>query len=107
MGLTFDYGVVGQMLPVDKEDIFNNILNITKLLQKYNLTSDKIYINKSDEITIYFEDVKVALGNDAATLEDKLMNLPSLLAQLSGKNGTLQMQTYDEDGGKYIFKPGG
>ena len=95
------------MIPVENADIFNNILNITKLLQKYDLTSDKIYINKSNEITIYFENVKVALGNDAATLEDKLMRLPSLLPQLEGKSGTLQMQTYDEDGGKYIFKPEG
>lgn len=107
MGLIFDYAVVGEVIPVEDADIFNNILNITKLLQKYNLTSDKIYINKSNEITIYFENVKVALGNDAATLEDKLMRLPSLLPQLEGKNGTLQMQTYDEDGGKYIFKPEG
>lgn len=107
MGLNFDYAVVGEMLPVENQDIFTEILNITKLLQKYELTSDKIYINKADEITVYFGDVKVALGSDAATLEDKLMCLPGLLASLEGKSGVLQMQTYDEDGGKYVFKPAG
>jgi len=49
--------------------------------------------------------VKVALGGDRATLEDNLMLLPNLLQQLAGKSGTLQMQTYDEDSGKYTFKP--
>ena len=106
MGLTFDYAAVGEMIPVENEEIFTTILNITKLLQKYKLISDKIFISKSDEITIYFENVKVTLGNEAATLEDKLMRLPNLLPQLEGKAGTLQMQTYDEDG-KYIFKPEG
>ena len=48
----------------------------------------------------------MALGNDPATLEDKLMLLPGLLASLEGKSGTLQMQSYDADRGKYVFKPG-
>ena len=35
------------------------------------------------------------------------MILPDLLAKLEGRSGVLQMQTYDEDSGKYTFKPGG
>lgn len=107
MGLQFDHIVTGQKLPVEDEDVFANILNITKLLQKYELTSDKIYFNSSGGITLYFGEVRVLLGNDAATLEDKLMLLASLLPNLEGKSGTLQMQTYDADGGKYVFKPEG
>jgi cell division protein FtsQ len=104
-GLEFDYIVLGEQLPVEDEDVFGSILDITKLLQKYDLDSEKIYINKSGEITLYFGEVKVALGNDRATLEDKLMLLPSFLPSLEGKTGTLQMQTFDESGGKYVFKP--
>jgi len=104
-GLEFDHVVVGEVLPVEDKEIFASILNITKLLNKYGLTSDKIYFNKSGEITVFFENVKVALGEDVSTLEDKLMLLPGFLQQLAGKTGTLQMQTYDEDSGKYTFKP--
>lgn len=104
-GLTFDHVVVGEQLPVEDKEVFNNILNITKLLKKYELNSEKIYFNGSGDITVYFGEVKVALGNDAATLEDKLMLLPELLPSLEGKSGTLQMATYDEGSGKYTFKP--
>lgn len=105
MGLVFDHMVTGEKLAVEDQEIFDNILDITKLLQKYSLTSDKIYFNRSGEITIYFGNIRVALGNESARLEDKLMVLPEVLAKLEGKSGTLQMQAYDEESGKYAFKP--
>ena len=105
MGLNFDHIVTGEKIPVENEEIFGRILNTTMLLQKYSLAPDKIYFNKSEETTLYFGNTKVARGNDAARLEDKLMVLPELLAKLEGKSGLLQMQTYDEDSGKYTFKP--
>mgnify|MGYP002512371275 CR=1 FL=1 len=105
MGLQFDHIITGEKLPVGDETIFANILDITKLLQKYKLVSDRIYFNKSGAITVYFGDIRVLLGNDSATLEDKLMLLQELLPNLEGKKGVLQMQTFDADSGKYIFKP--
>jgi len=104
-GLTFDYLVLGETLPVEDSDIFNTILNLTKLLNKYELSADKIYFHASDEITIYFGEVKVALGEDVTTLEDKVMLLPAFLVELEGKSGTLQMEKYDEADGRYTFKP--
>lgn len=104
-GLSFDYIVLGEMLPVENPEVFSSILNLTKLLQKYELSADRIYFNKAGEVTLFFGGVKVALGSDTATLEDKLMLLPELLPSLEGKEGTLQMGTYDENGGKYTFRP--
>jgi len=48
------------------------VADLTKLLQKYHLTPDRIYFNSLEEITIYFENTEVALGNEALRLEDKL-----------------------------------
>ena len=104
-GLEFDHLVAGERLPVKDPEVFQRILEITKLLQKYALTSDKIHFKRSGEVTLYFGEVKVELGSDSATLEDKLMLLPEFLQTLSGKRGTLQMQIYDGDSGKYTFKP--
>lgn len=106
-GLSFGRIAIGEPIDVETPEVFSNVLEITKLLKKYGLTSDKIYFNKAGEITIYFADVKVALGNDASTLEDKLMLLPEFLPALEGKNGILQMQAYDSESGKYAFKPEG
>lgn len=104
-GLTFDHVVLGEPLPVEDDTVFNSILDITKLLNKYELTADKIYFHNSNDITIYFGEVKVALGNEPGRMEDKLMLLPGFLTELSGKSGTLQMGNYDEGSGKYTFKP--
>lgn len=104
-GLEFDHIITGEILPVENPDIFNRILNITMLLQKYSLTADRIHFNLSGGVNLYFENVEVALGNDAAALEDKLMLLPEFLPRLEGKSGILQMQTYTGDNGKYTFKP--
>lgn len=104
-GLDFNYIVLGERLPVENVQVFESILSLTKLLQKYELSADKIYFNKNGEVTVYFGEVKAALGNGQTALEDKLMVLPELLPSLEGKCGTLQMQTYDETGGRYVFKP--
>lgn len=104
-GLSFEYAILGEPLPVEDTSIFNSILNVTKLLGKYSLTADKIYFNPSGEITVHFENVKVSLGNEEARLEDKLMLLPGFLSELSGKSGTLQMEKYNESNGQYSFEP--
>lgn len=103
-GLSFDHIVVGEMLPVENKDIFSDILTVTKLLNKYNLLADKIYFSGSGEITLYFGDLRVTLGDESLHLEDKLMILPELVSKLNGRNGVLQMTVFDENG-SYIFKP--
>ena len=104
-GLSFDHVILGEALPVEDNTVFNRILDITKLLNKYELVADKIYFHSSGEITVYFGDVKVALGNDEARMEDKIMRLPVFLPELEGRSGTLQMENFDENNGKFTFKP--
>lgn len=104
-GLSFDYVVLEEPLPVEDAAVFDSILDVTKLLNKYELVSEKIYFNSGGEITVYFGDIKVTLGNEPARMEDKIMLLPTFLPELTGKSGTLRMEKYDEGSGKYTFKP--
>lgn len=104
-GLQFDHIVLDQPLPVENEEVFDKIMNLTKLLQKYSLQAQRLHFNRSGEVTVYFGEIKVALGNDNVHMEDKVMILPQLLSNLGGKRGTLHMTSYDESSGKYIFKP--
>ena len=105
-GIEFDHIVLGQPLPVKDEykEVFGTILELTKLLNKYELNADRIYFHSDSRITGYFGDVKVALGYDNTKLEDKLMRLSRILPGLEGKKGTLSMETYNEKG-DYTFKP--
>lgn len=104
-GLDFEHVAVGKALPVEDPEVFGSILNVTKLLEKYKLHSEKINFQKSGDIVVYFGDVRVALGHDDSTLEDKLMLLPGWLSNLEGRSGTLRMETYIENGGRYTFQP--
>ncbi|MDE7253885.1 MAG: cell division protein FtsQ/DivIB [Acetatifactor sp.] len=105
-GLTYDYIVLGQPLPVAEEyqDVFGTILEMTKLLNKYELSADRIYFHTDTKITLYFGEVKVALGEEKQWLEDKIMRLPEMLPQLQGRKGILQMEVYNEKG-EYTFNP--
>lgn len=95
-GLSFDYIILGEQLPIEDENIFSSIMDITKLLSKYELTADKIYFDTSQNISIYFGDIKASLGS-SDYLEDKLMILPQFLEKLEGKKGVLRMENYKED----------
>lgn len=103
-GLEFSYMSLGEQLPVEDESIFRDIMDLTKLLDKYDLKADKIFFHSTDEITMYFGTVKVALGNDSSQLESKLMRLPQLLARLEGKTGTLRMEKLTEDKSGVTFQ---
>ena len=106
-GLRFGHAVLGQKLPVEDQDVFERIMNLTKLLGKYELNADKIFFHGQGEVTIYFQNVKAALGNDDSYLEDKMKVLPDLLERLQGQSGTLRMEKFTEDHSNAVFQPDG
>jgi len=103
-GLNFDHVILYQPLPVENAEIFNDILSITQLVNKYELLIDRIYFASDDSITLYFEEVKVALGNEG-NVEEKIMELQYMLPDLTGKKGTLRMENYTEETKTITFEP--
>lgn len=102
-GLTFDHVVLHDHLPVDKPEIFDEILNITQQLSKYSLSADRIYFNANYEVTLYFGDAKINLGENK-DIDEKIMKLQYILPDLLGKSGTLDMREYSEDTKTYSFE---
>lgn len=103
-GLYFDYIVLYEKLPVEEDAIFNRIMTITKIVNKYEISVDKIYLGMDNEITLYFDDVKVALGT-GDNLDEKVMVLQYMLPELEGKKGTLQMENYTTSTKDITFTP--
>lgn len=103
-GLNFDYVILYQPLPVEDADIFNDILSITQLVNKYDLSVSRIYFGSDAALTLYFENVRVALGN-GTNLEEKIMKLQYMLPELEGKSGTLRMENYTEETKSITFEP--
>lgn len=102
-GLDFEYAVMYEPLPVGDETIFTRVLNITQLLDKYQVAADRLSFGGNDEITLYFGAVRVNLGNDGY-LDEKVMKLKSILPSLEGKSGVLRMEEYDEYDAETIFE---
>ncbi len=104
-GLSFDYAVLGEALPVEDKRVFTKIFDITKLLGKYNLSADKIYVQGTDSITLLFDEVKVSLGSGGDSVEKCIELLPKFLPELEGKRGVLQMDRPNVTDGRYKFTP--
>jgi len=103
-GLDFDYVVMYQPLPVEDAKVFETILDMTQILNKYELSADRLYFDKDYEITIYFENVRAAIGN-GNNIDEKVMFLQSVLADLAGKSGTIHLENYTEDMKNITFEP--
>lgn len=95
-GLQFDHIVLYEKLPVENESIFQNILVITKLLNKYNVNCEKIQFDLNYNVTLGYGGVKVYIGQ-LENLDEKIMQLPYILPTLAGERGTLDLQNYTED----------
>lgn len=103
-GLDFDYIILGEPLPVENDEIFKKVLSITQLLNKYELSADKIFFGTTFDLTLYFDKIKVTLGS-SENLDEKIMKLQYILPKLEGKSGTLPMNNYTEDTKIIPFNP--
>lgn len=102
-GLQFDHVILHDRLPVEKPEVFSEILNITQQLDKYSMSADRIYFDADYQVTLVFGEAKVSLGSDDYT-DEKIMKLQYILPSLIGKKGTLDMRVYSEDTKSYTFE---
>lgn len=105
-GFVFDHVILHERLPVEDETVFKSVLNITQLVNKYNLTVDRIYFGSDDTLTLYFGGVRAALGT-FESLDEKIMRLQDMLPSLTEKKGTLHMENYTEETKNISFEPDG
>ena len=103
VGIDFDYVVLHEKLPAKDEDLFLKVLNITKLMEKYEVDAEKIYFSGFDEVTLYKGDITIKLGKEK-DLDIKIMNLNAILSKLEGMKGTLRMENYDESTKRTSFE---
>lgn len=102
-GIAFDNVELYKKLPVEKEEVFKKILNLTKLLAKYEIVPDSINFSKDLSVTLCFAEAKVAIGKEVEN-DDKIMKLKQLLPDLEKMEGTLHLENYDEDMKNITFK---
>lgn len=95
-GLTFDHFVMYEPLPVENDTIFQDILNMTQMLNKYGIEPDKINYDSDYNMTLYFDNVRVSLGTDEL-LEEKIQRIQAIVPELEGASGILMMDNYSSN----------
>lgn len=103
LGLSFGSFALHEALPVENEEIFGNILNVTQLLTTNKISATKIHFDKSKNITLYFDEARIIIGTEDL-LEEKIMLLKSILPNLEGKKGELHLENYDENTKNVTFE---
>ncbi|WP_024866808.1 cell division protein FtsQ/DivIB [Butyrivibrio sp. FCS014] len=103
MGLSFDYIIMHEKLPIDNENVFEEILDITQLMDKYELDADKIFFDSDYNVYLYFGDIEVSLGTEDY-IDEKIIQLRYILPNLEGKSGILEMKDFDIDTKNVTFE---
>lgn len=103
-GLHFDSVRLYEKLPVEEESIFKEILNLTQLLDKYEIVADKIYFDSTMNVTLYFGQARVRLGGNEK-IDEKIMQLGAMVSSIEGKSGVLDMTDFNENTKRLTFEP--
>lgn len=102
-GLAFDHLILHEPLPIENQEVFQDILNITQMLSKYSLSVDKIYFAPDYQVTLIFDEVQIAMGS-SDDLDEKIMTLQYLLPSLEGRKGVVDMRDYTEETNMISFE---
>ena len=102
-GLIIKSWQLGEPLPVENKKRFEMILNITQLVDKYDLDISGIEFSVDGEVVLRHDNIEIELG-EGKNLPIQLMNLGAILNELEGKNGVLYMKEFDSDNSTASFK---
>lgn len=103
-GLSFESVVLYEKLPVADEDIFEVILTIAQLYDKYGMEAELIQFTAGDNIVVHTGMIKAAMGK-GENIDDRIMTLASIMPDLEGKSGTVKLENYTKDSKNIIFRP--
>lgn len=90
-GVKFKKIALYKKLKCSKTKIFNQILETTQEVKKYELSPDKLVYEKNS-IMLYFGDICVSLGSSVTS--DQMAQIEPILAKLTDQSGTLHLENY-------------
>ncbi len=102
-GIQFSNIVLHSPIPVKNTKVFDLILDVTQLINKYNLNVYSIRISDAMEVTLYINSFRVNLGT-SSELSNKIAALSDIIPSMEDIPGELNMKEYNDSGYGYIFK---
>ena len=91
-------------LPVANNSVFETILTIAQLYEKYEMEADLIQFTSGGNIIVHTGGIKAAVGK-GDNIDDKVMTLASIMPHLTGQAGTVKLENYTKESKNVIFKP--
>lgn len=103
-GLTFSGFQIYEMLQVEEKSIFTTILDISQIINRYELSIDKIHFNSKNEVSLAVGDITIYLGK-REFYDEPIAALSEILpiAKKRKLKGTINMENY-KAGDKVIFQ---
>ena len=92
-GLKFNEIVLFQQLNIQKQSLFNTILELTRLIDDKNIKVNEISFASNYEVTLYTDNVTVLLGK-RTSYDEQINALDGILDSLQGRSATVDMQNY-------------
>jgi cell division protein FtsQ len=103
-GLEFNEIILNKKLEVQNDELFDIIINLTQLIDKYELDVDTISFSSNNEVTAECGDIKVLLGKKS-TYDEVLSDLKNILKKAEGMElEELDMRNYKKGTGYVIGK---
>lgn len=102
-GIKFENIILHEKIPVDNDKVFSLILDVTQMVDKYDIPVKKINISEDLSATLYINNFRVALGNDG-DYGKKIAVLSDILPNMEDIAGELDMRQYNNSDTGYVFK---
>ena len=95
VGLSVESAELYEALPLEDSSIFKTLLNVSQLLEKYELTAVCICVTDDSEILLDYGEIQVNLGS-GTNLNEKMIRLQKIMPQLEEMSGTLHLEDWSE-----------
>lgn len=97
--------VLREKIETSQENLFETVMKLRQLFQKYEMKNTKICYNKDGSLSVIIGDITAVLG-ESKLLDGKIGELNDILPELKGLKGTLYLNNYTQNGtsSKYTFK---
>lgn len=103
-GLEFDRIVLYEKLKIQKDELYDVILNITKLVREYEIPAGSIIFNGKGEVELEVGDNSVSMGKRVA-YDVQIQKLADILPVVSGRKLYIDLSGYEGGSEDIIAKP--
>lgn len=101
-GLKFEWVEVDSYLEIPDKEVFNTILGISKMVDKFDIVPDSVEFSDEKGIILHYNKARIYLGEDE-NLEEKLTHLEAILPNIRNLTGILHMEEFSNDTVNIVF----